>query len=395
MRQFSNKEKEAFARAFQTFVRSISGQRFNISTYSALIERALAQGLTMDEILNQENFNRVAQIIQKPSAEEYIDSMINRNVAVHYLTEDVGWDEVSRLKVVSEAFHDFYVEILPKGGTFNTPNALDNIRKAILRHGLQTIMSETLIEKHKESNLEESKQTIFQYVVNILRNAEDLGVTSFKDNLSSEQMSLAQSNEETGPENEPETKEEIVPGEHFNDHDDSSELNVETIEEQEQENAFAEEEDEDGVTSSFNINIDPKEYKAQTIHDIILGYNLTEIQALAECVSDGKTLNGIIDSLAKGHYDKSKETLETRKIHQFMNADLISAFVKCVRIEGIEMDDKLASNYDVLLDDWDLRNSKTRKKDKIKNLIYQAMRDDNEDPDLLNALEDIEKLYSE
>lgn len=411
MRQFSNKEKEGFARALQTFMRCINGQKANVNTYAALLDKALEKGLTIDEILNRGNYVRVSHKIQSPSAEDYINVLVGGEVEIKPLRQDAGWDDVEQLKIIAEAFHDFFTVLLPKGGTYSTPKALDNLRKVILRYGLQTVMCEEYIEKHKKTFPEDKMQTFYQYIVNILQNAEDIGVCLFSENLTEEQAARAaeqtdcHSVKEVDPTdltNEEKAEADKVSGDRFNDPDNETELNTETADEngdtvEEPEEMRFEEvpsEDDPYLTSTFQVNINPVDFKAQNIHDIIIGYTLEEIQAIAECVPNAKTLQDIINSLAKGEYDKTKETIEARQIHQNMNTDLIRPFVECVRIEGVEMDDDQAARYDVLLDDWDLRDVQTRKKDKLKNLIYHALEEKEDDPDLLSAIEDIEKLYS-
>lgn len=416
MRQFTEKEILGFARALQTYMRFANGQKAAVKTYVALVEKALGQGLTMDELLNKENYSRAGQMINNPSAEEYIDTLIGRNVAVHTLRDDEGWDEPENIKMLAGCFHDFIIEILPKGGTYLTAAALENIRKAILRYGLQTIMDESYIEKHKAAFKDESKHTCFQFLVNLLQNAEDLGVRTYEDNLSEQQ--LARHREESIADAKPagtvkdvdsnditeEDKKEAekVSGENFNDAGDGVELETEPgidpEEEivQEYEGQFAEEdpeEDDTFISSSFNVNINPRDYKAQMIHDILLELSFEELNVLSQMAPSAASFQELISALARGEYNKDKETVEARNLHQFMNTELIRPFIECVRIEGIEMDDAIASHYDILLDDWDLRDPKTRKKDKIKNLIYQHLKEE-EDPDLQSAIEDIEKLYS-
>ena len=418
MRQFTEKEILGFARALQTYMRFANGQKAAVKTYVALVEKALGQGLTMDELLNKENYSRAGQVTNNPSAEDYIDTLIGRSVAVHTLRDDEGWDEPENIKMLAGCFHDFFIEILPKGGTYLTPAALENIRKAILRYGLQTIMDESYIEKHKAKFADESKHTCFQFLVNLLQNAEDLGVLSYDDNLSEQQ--LARRNETTVQDAQPEgsvkevnaeevsdedkNEAEKVSGEEFTGKGNGVELETEPGIEpedngipQEFEGQFNEEEngdeDENFISSSFNVNINPRDYKAQMIHDILIGLSFEELNILSQMAPSADSFQELIGALARGEYNKDKETVDARNLHQFMNTELIRPFIECVRIEGIEMDDEIASRYDILLDDWDLRDPKTRKKDKIKNLIYQYLKEE-EDPDLQGAIEDIEKLYS-
>lgn len=416
MRQFTEKEILGFARALQTYMRFANGQKAAVKTYVALVEKALGQGLTMDELLNKENYSRAGQVSNNPSAEEYIDTLIGRNVAVHDLRDDEGWDEPENIKMLAGCFHDFFIEILPKGGTYLTAAALENIRKAILRYGLQTIMDESYIEKHKEGFEDESKHTCFQYLVNLLQNAEELGVRRYEDNMSEQQ--IARHREESIVDDRPsgtvkdvdsddisdEDKKEAekISGEDFNDAGDGVELEAEPgIDPEEEispeyEGQFAEEEPEEEdtfISSSFNVNINPRDYKAQMIHDILIGLSFEELTVLNQMAPSAASFQELIGALARGEYNKDKETVEARNLHQFMNTELIRPFIECVRIEGIEMDDTIASHYDILLDDWDLRDPKTRKKDKIKNLIYQHLKEE-DDPDLQSAIEDIEKLYT-
>ena len=72
--------------------------------------------------------------------------------------------------------------------------------------------------------------------------------------------------------------------------------------------------------------------------------------------------------------------------------DLLPTFINCVRTQGIDMDEETAGQYDILHDSWDLRSPETRKLQKLKKLIYSAAHDD---PDLLSAIPDIERLYGD
>ena len=62
-------------------------------------------------------------------------------------------------------------------------------------------------------------------------------------------------------------------------------------------------------------------------------------------------------------------------------------------MQGVEVSEELASKTDFLAVSWDLRDKKTRRLQKMRELIMEAMQE-REDDDLLGALNDLESIYS-
>ena len=68
-------------------------------------------------------------------------------------------------------------------------------------------------------------------------------------------------------------------------------------------------------------------------------------------------------------------------------------YISCTRMQGVEVSEELASKTDFLAVSWDLRDKKTRRLQKMRELIMEAMQE-REDDDLLGALNDLESIYS-
>lgn len=83
--------------------------------------------------------------------------------------------------------------------------------------------------------------------------------------------------------------------------------------------------------------------------------------------------------------------MKSREIHQFLNGDLLPTFINCIKMQGYEMTEEMAVKHDPLLESWDFRDEKTRKTHKLKQLIYNF---GEEDQDLLDCIQDIEKFFS-
>ena len=389
MRKITEKDRQGAARALQVFMTHVSGQR-RLSTKSLLeaVDRAVDEGISFDELLNRENYSRAAAVMQNATAMDYVNILATRQVVVRELTSDPEWDNQEAFGMVAEAFHAFYKEICPKGGTWNTPNAKLKLSYAIKLNSLQALMSEALINEVAEKYEEKGELTCFLYINEILQSPSKYNIDKTE---TERQMQRKEDEEESS----------VVP---LKTEGESSELDESIFGIMNDEDAYEPNIDEMGFSdaeqfpdlsdfedNSFIAYKDPREYKKGCVAGIIFALNLKEIQALMESTTDEcSTIEDLVTALVDGKVDKEKESLEARQAHQYMRMELLTAYITCVRLQGIEINEENASEHDVLMSNWDMRDTKARKLQKLKQLIYDH---GEKDDDLVAAIKDLEVLY--
>ena len=106
--------------------------------------------------------------------------------------------------------------------------------------------------------------------------------------------------------------------------------------------------------------------------------------------SDDITLEEFINALAEGRIDKHAESANARTTHIYLNENLYTSFLECLALQGVSISEETATKMDYLSESWDMRSEKTRKMQKMKELIYQHAFDDE---DLLSVINDLEDYY--
>ena len=388
-RIFTDNEKNAIAMALMVFLREITGKSRKSKTLLPLVEKALEGGLFLDELFNKQNYLRAASVISNITPDDYITLMLNRGVACLRLKEEESWcDDMDNMALIAKCFHDFYISICPKGGTWSTDNARINLEKAIKLNSLQALMSEECILKAGE-------MTCFNYIREITRHQIDA------DNRPSEQQEIRQNRdmeydlmleqgepsdvEPQGLHTEPEPAE---PDESLiADFEEMGSLNA-------NDNAPIDisqlMDDDPWQDDAFVSMISPREMKRAAILAIVYNYMMEELTEIMTIVPGATTLADFVEKLTDGQVDVSDESLHAKAIHQSMNADLLPAYINSIRMQGMDIDEQQAALRDLLVEKWDMRDEKVRKAHKLKTLIYTHGDDD---ADLLACIPDIEMLY--
>lgn len=362
MRIITDNDKRGLTKALRVFVRNTGGERIPAREAAALVDEALAEGLTVDEILNRRNWIRAAGLMSGMGASDYIETLCDRRVTVTALKDEPGWQEPANgWRTVAEAAHDYYKEVTGKGGKWNVPSALRSLAKAVGAHSLQAVLSEALIAAVAGDG---EPVSYFDYVSALARDPGALPVVD--DPTEATAARLDSERGEDGP--------------------------VQAVGEIPEDIPFPE-----PCQMMENVSLlvpDPTNVKRESVAAALAGYNLQEITELARAIpgDDNPTLSEIIESLTNGSLDPSLESPVAQDTHMNINGDLVQPFVTCARTQGYDMNDDDAARYDLLCDSWDLRSADTRKLLKLKRLILQYGASD---PDLLDARADIERLYTD
>lgn len=379
MRTFTEKDKRGLLVALRVFVRNLSGERISQQAGGPLIDKALEAGITVDALLNKGNWQRATKENPDLKVKDYINMLCERTITVLPLKAEENWHlPENGFAIVAEATHDFFMEVADKGGKWNIPSALVNLATAIRSYGLQAILSEDLIEQVMKTN---GYITYFYYIHTLIKDFYSLNIEKEED--TTEHMAPT----EKAGEQENKNQEEA-----FNPEPPVGESEEE--ENQPEEEPYPEESVQPGFETFVITQANPNETKSQCVKSVLMNYNVQELLGIVKTMENGfgLTLNEVVENLVAGRFDAKLEDADTKKLHQEINADLTLPFIDCVNMQGIQMNQELAASYDILSTSWDLREFKVRKCHKLLKLIFSEGKDD---PDLLAAAEDIEKMYSE
>lgn len=427
-RIITEKDKRGLLLAFRVFVRAMNGERIPTTAGNNMLQKALNEGLSFDEILNKENWGRAQSVSQYLNAKDYIDTLCERRVEVKRLTEEPEWYEIhAGWRIVAEAVHDFYAEVANKGGKWNIPSALKSLAKAVKAHSLQALMSEKLILAVKG---EGEEKTFFDYISAILADFNTLPIddapTREQEYRNNEEVITTVSADEAPDEEETEDEPRYPYLEEDEFMDPYAGVEnpdaVDNPEEQEQpgegtgivpvlrsfrleEEEPERPEDEDnpdddpvpdynaGFETAFIVSETPRDIKRSSLKLALMNYTPRELAGLIDTVEGGRSLSlsELIDVFTDGKFEPGKESPEARNIHMSLIGDMTMSFIACVQSQGIEMNEELAEKHDILKESWDLRDPNVRKLHKLKLLIYTEGKDD---PDLLACVKDIEEFYS-
>ncbi len=412
MRIITPKDKQALLIAFRVFVRALNGERISQKAGDELMDRFLDSGVSFDALFNKENWARVSAALGgTPTAKDYVEMLGSRQVEVRDLAKEPLWhDNANGFNTVAEATHDFFMEVTGRGGKWNIPSALTNLAKAIREHTLQAVMSEELILRVVK---DDDKMGYFGYIQAIARDFNSLGIDT---SPTEAQARRAQEDEDTirmdaekdGDAPAESLAEEATDAEGRPVHIEESvhETVIDTpgqegdtfVEDDPEDEPFPDDtapgyEPETDFESQF-LPPNPRDLKRDSIKLVLENYTPKELMGIVRTIEGGDNLpvSQILDRLTDGLFDVSKETAETRQIHQGISSDLMPEFINCARTNGVQMDDELAGHYDILHDSWDLRTVEVRKLFKLKRLVALYGKDDS---DLSSALADIEQYYSQ
>lgn len=401
MRTFTEKERTAVAKAFLRFMAYMDGRRATVKTYQKMTDKALDRGISLDVIFNPLNYSRACEFEPSANAETYLECIAERRIISKPLTEENDWMSSGGFDAVAESFHDFFQDICPRGGIWQTPSAKTNLAKAIDAHGLQAIMSEKLITS---SYGDDGSITCFNYILELVRHPDsfviDKELTEAQALRLEEERSLYgdQEPEPTAEDNWLENGDDELPPNGLRLKNELEEGAGEEDGQQEmQEEAPADEEPEpedeyEGVSTIINVNTTPLQMKRNAVNDVISGLTPKELLLLSSTVPDAATILDVIDKLSKSEFTLPENT-EVRMIYQRINAELVPYFINCIRLQGMPMDEKGAIELDLLYAGWDLRDEKTRIIQKL-NLLISGNEDARDDKDLRRAVRDLEKYYS-
>lgn len=395
MRIFTDNDKRGLLIALRVFLRNLNGERLSQASGIPLIEKALDAGLSVDELLNKGNYGRAVEVQPELTFAEYVDILCDRRIEVKGIKDEPMWhDTANGFGIIAEAAHDFFMEVSGKGGKWNIPSALVNLAKAIRAYSLQAVLSETLIKEVIGDNPE---MTYFNYILAIVKDFNSLSIdnepTEAQLNRQKEEEEFIRTNVED-PVHEDESPEKRNEGPEQGDGAEEPEPEEEYTDERPEDEPFPPEEEyiPEGFESVVVTQQSPADIKKNCLRTVLGNYSVNELLGLVKTIKDGMDIpvDEVLNRLANGRFEPKLEDAATQKIHQEINADLILSFISCVRVQGREMDEETATEYDILHQNWDLRTPAVRKRHKLLRLILTEGKDD---PDLLDAIQDIEKMY--
>lgn len=381
MRKFTDQDKRGLLVAVRVFLHALSGERLSQQAGIPLIEKLLEAGVSVDAFLNKENWGRALEKNPDLTFKDYVNMLTEGSIVIREIKDEKMWHETAYgFAVIAEAAHDFFMEITGRGGKWNIPSALTNLAKAIRNYSLQAVLSEELITRVIEGDEE---MTYFGYILTV---AEDFNKLGIADEPSEAQLARRKKeNPGNGPEENAgkKTQQAVNQPEPEEPNDDEAP----------EDSPYPEMMEETGFETVVVTQANPDETKKATLRTVLGNYSPNEILGLVKTIDGGMDLpiDEILNRLAKGQFSVEMEDAKTEEIHRSINADLLPSFVDCINIQGREMNEELAAEYDILHDSWDMRTPEVRKLHKLLKLIYTEGKDD---PDLLASVKDIEDLYA-
>ena len=422
MRIFTEKDKKALVVAFKRFGTAMSGMRLKDAEWESMLTQALAEGLTVDQLLNKENWARALKVSPELTPAEYVDILCERRIAVRDLKEEPMWydTETSNFRTVAEAAHDFFMSVTGKGGKWNVPSALRNLQKVIGKHSLQAVLSEELIGAVTGG----TDMNYFNYIAALDKDFNSLPVDN---TLTAEQQGRVDEEEKilsagvdtvqvpqtpetpeapASPEPAESTSVTVVTDEPAPE-PEANQVNVEypdpepepEPEDSDDDGRFLYGDDERRNTSL--LIPDPRETKRSCINQVLFSCTPEQLQGFLRILilEEEKenersliTMTELVDYLTDGKFDVGAEDPATKDCHMQINGDLENSFLTCVRSQRISISKEDVDQIDFLHDSWDFRDPFVRRYSKLKRLIRKADERDVDD-DIKDALADLEKYY--
>lgn len=396
MRIITENDRRALIPALYCLSRAFCPTRLSQKGAETLIGEALAQGVTLDELFNPGNWRRAAAGYPDGPTPAQCVNFIIRGEDVRPLRDEPSWfSEETGFAIVAEALHDFFSEACGRGGKWSTGSALKNIAKAIEKHGLQALFSEKLV---KELTDADPKMTFFGFIAAIVKDFNSIPVDK---ELTEEQEHRFLYRDDNGPEpaepgpadeEDAAARAEAEAAEAAARAGEEEDGGAGTYEDPPEDEPFPE--FEAGFETEIQMSMQPDEAKRDTIRQVMLGYTPNELMGIVRTIEAGENLplGAVLDKLVLGQFNPALETPEARSIHDAICADMLPAFQQVAAFHRFPVDKETISNYDLLHDSWDLRSPQVRKLHKLRSLITRCGK---EDPDLVDAIDDIEKLYAE
>lgn len=395
-RTFTPADREGLLAALRAFSRATSGERLRQERGAALVNTIIESGVPFDIVLNPVLWNTFVADRGPATAEQWIEWLgENADGSFPMITDNPDWhSDASGFTLVADMFHEYYLAVTGKGGQWNTPSALQNLARVLTSHPLETIMSSELIDKVKG---EGEAPSCFAYVHALMMDFNTLDFPELnpawaeraadggEEMKRKEDEGEAPEDQQFNEEGEQDDGDNFVPLQTFMPNDAD-------LDEGEQAAAIDESAAESNVI--FSLGQDPQEYKKCVLFLTLQNYTLNDIRALVSVIdgSEEMTVTQVVDALVEGRFDPTAESADARRIHMSLNGDLLADFIKSANIQGMYMDETVASHYDLLHDSWNIQSKRARKLNKMRSLIISSGLDD---PDMLEALNDIESLYKE
>lgn len=350
MKQYSEKEYAAATKALTTFICNANGQKPDTETYTGLTRRALDRGAGFDILLNAANYARAAAAKgAAPSAQEYIDTVLEESVEIRPLTQEPAWDDTVAMSALTECFHDWYSEINPTPGAYRSAQARTLLCAAAGAVGLDGIMRESLVDEYLRQ--EQDAPSCMSYLKWLTRATENNTISLSTDGS---EYGDGRSVDDENPEDMP-----VPPA--------------------------------DALT--FLSMPSPREYKRNTICEAINELPLSSVARLMEVFDPEISFEEFVSALTNGEIDAGREMADAREAHQAINGALYDAYMSCARWQGVEISADTARTLDLLRENWDLRDESTRKLQKLKELVFKTCADNAIDTDMIAVIADLESYY--
>ena len=394
-RTFTPADREGLLAALRAFTRATSGERLRQERGAALINTVIESGVPFDIVVNPVLWNTFAADRGSATAEQWVEWLgENADASLPMITDNPDWhSEASGFTLVADMFHEYYLAVTGKGGQWNTPSAMQNLARVLASHPLETVMSSELIDQVKG---EGEAPSCFAYVHALMMDFNTLDFPELNPGWAGRAADGAEGmlhgdddgtcdGTQYGGGEDPDAGNGFVPLQTFMPNDAD-------LDDDEQAAAIEETAAESNVI--FSLGQDPQEYKKRVLFMVLQNYTLSDIRALVSVIdgSEEMTVTQVVDALAEGRFDPAGESADARRIHMSLNGDLLADFIKSANIPGIDMDENVAAHYDLLHDSWNVQSKRARKLNKMRSLIIGSGLDD---PDMLEALNDIESLYKE
>lgn len=400
MRIFTEKDIHGLARAFVTFWNRLNGNGITIDSALPAMRNALENGLHVDVIFNVATYCKASEICPGMEKDDYLRMIQEREVINEPVTKTTGWDLAPSIDILADVFHSFFKDVTGTGGTYTTKNAISNLVDVLRCASLQDILSEQLINERKDAVTDRKEPyTCFLYIVDIRKAIRKEGlVFPGNESLSDTQMEREKSFAEIEQTDEgiSDSQEEQTP--EVSTESDISSGNDKSIYDIEDEFMFEPDieqmRNEEEVQVIVQANNDIRQQKREAIKEIFLQLTPKELAAIARCSSpddDSITLDELATQLTEGVYEHTLEDIVARGAHQYLNGELLPAFTGCVHLQGLDIDDQKAAEYDIMLCNWDLRSESRKKFEKLRQLVVEK---GDSDPELLKTIDDFETMLN-
>ena len=388
-RIFNQKDIQGLGRVLSYMASLASGASPSDERCEELCRAALAAGLTVDEMFNPINF---VSVNFSQNMEEFLDRLICNNIKIVALKDNENWADGPNMVIITDIVKAFFKGEIP--GPYAVISVNELLKEAISKNDLQTLLSyETYERLTKDTQVVNIEGYLKLFIAADLPNLYSKEQIERRELEAYSVLEMCENAEECNDECNGESKEacqdiEAEDGEAHN-------ISTESIEEgnicptEKDDLEFSEHIEVGTVVNLFN----PRDMKRNHIVNAIYGLQVDELITLLSAFDSNKCYEEVLDDLTDGKIEGLKEQVATRNVHQIINSMLYPYYISCTRMQGVEVSEELASKTDFLAVSWDLRDKKTRRLQKMRELIMEAMQE-REDDDLLGALNDLESIYS-